>query len=290
MTAVEATQRLVDARAAVRAAVGAESVPPRLTEAVYLKTQKIYEAHSDQRVRIAQWIGESLPPVERPDPRVRVLSVGCGDGILDVAVAAALNRPDRVVHYLGVEPSESAGELFLQRLGAMHHVVPDLIGARIEDAGPIGEFDLIVAIHSLYYVDDLPTHLLNLRAALRPGGALVIMNAPLLGLNSLVEAVAPQIDGATSLAYSGEIGRILDESGIPSRRSRIDATLDISPCRDPGSEIGLDIMQFLAHADLGARSPGFRRSLVDYLDAIAFHPGGAFVPHPVDVFVVTGSA
>jgi SAM-dependent methyltransferase len=282
MTAAGMPARPAEAAIAVRAAVREESVPPRLDEATYLRTQRIYEAHSDQRVRIAQWLCDRRPPLPR-GARTRVLSIGCGDGTVDVALAASLVDDGRRLDYVGIEPSATAGETFLERLGELPGVNPTLVNSTLEDATLDGPFDLVVAIHSLYYVRDLPG---QLRRLLGEGGSLIIMNAPLLGLNQLVEALAPAGDG-TSLIYSDEVGDILDGLGCVTRRERIDAALDVSPTRDPRSDVGRDLLQFLTHADLSVVSPAFHQTLVDYLRAIAFVPGGTLVPHPVDVFVVS---
>jgi SAM-dependent methyltransferase len=288
MTAVGMPARLAGAAIAVRTAVREESVPPRLDEATYLRTQRMYEAHSDQRVRIAQWLCDRLPPLPS-SARLRVLSIGCGDGTLDVALAATLVERGGRLDYVGIEPSAAAGETFLERLGELPDVNPTLINSILEDAVLDGPFDLVVAIHSLYYVRGLPGQLRRLIGAVRAGGSLIVMNAPLLGLNQLVEALAPAGDG-TSLIYSDEVSDILDGLGCVARRERIDAALDVSPCRDRRSDVGRDILQFLTHADLDAVSPRFHQALVDYLRAIAFVPDGTLVPHPVDVFVVSNVA
>jgi SAM-dependent methyltransferase len=288
MTATDMPGTVAPATLAALAVVRQESVPPRLDEATYLRTQKTYEAHSDQRVRIAQWLGERLPSVPADRATIRVLSVGCGDGTLDVALATSLGNLGKQIEYVGVEPSRAAGDLFLERLNELPTVMPVLINSTLEDAALSGPFDLVVAIHSLYYVQGLSGQLRRLLELARHG-ALVIMNAPLLGLNQLVEALAPS-GGGTSLVYSDEVGDILDRLGCRPDRERIDAALDVSPCSDPASEVGLDILQFLTHADLSAASPVFHRALIDYLQAIAFRPDGKLVPHPVDVFVVGSRA
>ena len=286
MTAVGMPERLAGAAIAVRAAVREESVPPRLDEATYLRTQRMYQAHSDQRVRIAQWLCDRLPPLPSDRATVRVLSIGCGDGTLDVALAATVIERGKRLDYVGIEPSSAAGETFLERLGQLPDVHPTLVNAILEDAALDGPFDLVVAIHSLYYIHDLPGQLRRLLGAVRAGGSLIVMNAPLLGLNQLVEALAPAGDG-TSLIYSDEVSDILAGLECVASRERIDAALDVSPCCDLRSEVGRDILQFLTHADLEAVSPSFHRALVDYLRAIAFVPDGTLVPHPVDAFVVS---
>jgi SAM-dependent methyltransferase len=289
MAAVSTPERLTEVALAVRAVVRAESIPPRLDEATYLRTQKIYEAHSDQRIRIAQWLGDRLPALPPTRSTVRVLSVGCGDGSLDVALAATLLARGHRVEYVGVDPSAAAGAIFTERVGQLPGIEATVVPARLEETALPGRFDLVVAIHSLYYVDQPAAQMRRLIDAVHPGGSFVVMNAPLLGLNQLVEALAPD-GGGTSLLYSDAVNDILVQLGYATRRHRIEAALDLSPCFGPQSEMGRDILQFLTHADLTGLSSGAYRALLDYLRALAFVPGGTFVPHPVDVFVVTDFA
>jgi SAM-dependent methyltransferase len=271
---------------AVRAVVRAESIPPRLDEETYLRTQKVYEAHSDQRIRIAHWLGNRLPALPPTRSTVRVLSVGCGDGSLDVALATTLIERGHRVEYVGVEPSTAAGAAFTERLGLLPGVEATVLPTRLEEAALRGSFDIVVAIHSFYYLDRPAAQLRRLIDVLLPGGSLVVMNAPLLGLNQLVEALAPDED-ATSLVYSDVVGDILLQLGQTARCHRIDAALDVSPCFDPRSDLGRDILQFLTHADLSGLSPEAHGALRDHLRALTLTPGGTLVPHPVDVLVVT---
>jgi SAM-dependent methyltransferase len=289
VTAVSTPERLAEVALAVRTVVRAESLPPRLDEATYLRTQKIYEAHSDQRIRIAQWLGDRLPALPSTRATVRVLSVGCGDGSLDVALAATLRARGHRVEYVGVEPSATAGVTFTERVGQLPGVEATVVPTRLEDAALRGRFDLIVAIHSLYYVDQPAAQMRRLIDVLHPGGSIVVMNAPLGGLNQLVEALAPD-GGGTSLVYSDTVNDILVQLGYTARRQRIEAALDLSPCFDPQSEMGRDILQFLTHADLTSLSSGAYQALLDYLRAITLVPGGTLVPHPVDVLTVTDFA
>ena len=72
-----------------------------LDEARFLDTHDIYEGRSDQQPRIIEWFGgERLAPAASGRP-FRVLSVGCGSGLLDVPVAARLASRTADLHYVG---------------------------------------------------------------------------------------------------------------------------------------------------------------------------------------------
>ncbi len=60
-----------------------------------------------------------------------------------------------------------------------------------EQARPSGRFDIVLAVHSLYYVADLTATLRRACAMLAPGGELIVLHAPLEPLNVLVRLLAP---------------------------------------------------------------------------------------------------
>jgi SAM-dependent methyltransferase len=93
---------------------------------------------------------EHLPPAP-----ARVLEVGCGQGELTTALAAA------GYDALGIDPGAPQGDLFRRVL--------------VEDLEPEeGPFDAVVAVHSLHHIRDLDSALDRMVALLRPGGALLL--------------------------------------------------------------------------------------------------------------------
>jgi SAM-dependent methyltransferase len=95
---------------------------------------------------------------ERPG---RALEIGCGRGDL---AAALLARGWRVA---GVEPSKNAAAI-AERRGV------EIVGASLETAALDGGYELVVLRHSLEHLPDPVADLTRVRAALRPGGRVVI--------------------------------------------------------------------------------------------------------------------
>lgn len=89
-----------------------------------------------------------------PDPPAGVLEIGCGDGELAFALAAAGYR------VTAVDPRAPRGEIFRQ--------------VRFEDLEAPDAFDAVVASLSLHHVHDLGAALDRVAALLVPGGRLIL--------------------------------------------------------------------------------------------------------------------
>jgi SAM-dependent methyltransferase len=87
-------------------------------------------------------------------PPARVLEVGCGEGELACALAAAGHR------VLAIDPEAPEGPLFRR--------------TTIENLDETGSFDATVASRSLHHVTDLARALDKVVAVLRPGGLFIV--------------------------------------------------------------------------------------------------------------------
>ena len=138
-----------------------------------------------------------------------MLSIGCGDGTVDAAVAAALGADGHPVAYVGVEPHGPSGIAFLERLAAVPGVTATVLDSPFAQARPTGRFDVVLAVHSLYYEADLAAALRRAEELLAPGGELVVLHAPREPLNALVGVLAaghPQ-------QFAGELAGLLGARG-----------------------------------------------------------------------------
>lgn len=276
---------LLDALAAARAG----EVLPGLDPATYARDHAAFEARSDQRALIAALLHDRL--ARRATGLVAVLSVGCGDGALDAPLAAALAdvRPQRPVRYVGVEPyagSARAFEAALGRLGRpgrpaldveVHHTTFEAFTAQ-----PRGPFDVVTFVHSLYYVPDVAATLRTAYDLLRPGGELVVLNAPRGELNALVDVLAPPLGGHRQW-FSDDVATGLEQAGLVAEEVvGLEAGVELATAPDP-------VLDFAVQARL---TVPLRALVRDYLAAVA-RPGPdatPLVPHPVDAFLLTRGA
>lgn len=240
----------------------------------YATTHALFEARSDQRTNLTSWVVRHVGT--RATSASRVLSLGCGDGSVDLQVAAALTSLGHPVDYVGVEPHAPSGRLFRDRLAGLSAARPTLLTDTFARADPAGLFDVVLAVHSLYYVDDLASTLRRAHSLLAPGGELVILHAPREPLNTLVPILCP----GRRQPFSDQLLRLTRAEWRPTV-SRIDARLDLSTSGDP--EVDRQLLEFTVQARLPDRLLPLVR------DALAEHalPGaGLVLPHPVDALVI----
>jgi SAM-dependent methyltransferase len=95
------------------------------------------------------YVLSQLPPAP-----ARVLEIGCGDGALSLALAAA------GYEVIGVDPAAPEGEIFRR--------VP------FEQYRPEGAFQAVVASSALHHLPDLGAALDTVAASLERGGALIL--------------------------------------------------------------------------------------------------------------------
>ncbi|MEH3156623.1 MAG: methyltransferase domain-containing protein [Gordonia paraffinivorans] len=269
-----AVDLLDELRAARRGAVPL----PALEPASYARDHAAFESLSDQRGLIADHLAERL--AEMGDRPLSILSVGCGDGSLDARLAGGLisAAPGRPVRYVGVEPWEGSAALFAERMSALGapELSVDVHIAAFADAAVVELFDVVVFVHSMYYVADVGTALRAALALLRPGGELWVLTAPKAALNSLVDVLAPQQENHPQW-FSADVGGAFADAGIILEEAvTLDALVDLLTTSD-------EVLDFAVQARL---TPDLRGPVRDYLRAVAVpdQDGTSRVPHPVDVF------
>ncbi len=261
-----------------------------LDEARFLETHAIYEGRSDQRQRIIGWFAEQIAPTLRSDSPFRVLSVGCGSGMLDVPVAARLAPRTAELRYVGVNPNRVECEVFersFQR-AALSGVGAEVVPASFEAFETDGSFDLIHFVHCLYYMSDPAAALEKARKLLGSGGRLVVFQAPCEALNALSVRFWNK-EYARPTFFAEDFAELLDRWGWRYERGRLEATVEVTPFLDRDPEVGRALRDFIVQID-SQRLPPAVLELVDrYLRLIAVEDGGRNrVAHPVDVFLIDG--
>lgn len=267
-----------------------ELVP--LPEARFLETHVLYEGRSNQQECIIDWFASAVPGWIAPDRPYRVMSVGCGSGILDVPVARHLAAVAPALDYVGIDPNLVECDVFRGRFSDADlpaHVTLDVSATTFERYVTSAPFDLVHLVHCLYYLPDAAAALLKAQSLLGPGGRLVVVHAPCGALNDLATRFYDKGYGRPTL-FAEDCADLLDRWGWRYVRSRIDARVDVTPMWMGDPEVGLALRDFIVQFD-SERLPRDVQRLVDrYLRAIAdpTPEGPVFIDHPVDVFVIDG--
>lgn len=265
----------------LRAARLGETVLPDLAPDTYARGHAAFEARSDQRALIGDYLAARM--ATRDTGPVSVLSVGCGDGSLDAPLAAALVDvlPARPVRYVGVDPYVGSTTAFSAAMAGLNR--PALSAeahASTFAAAPVsGLFDVVTFVHSMYYVPEVAPTLKAAHALLKPGGELLVLSAPRGALNMLVDVLAPPLEGHQQW-FSEEIATGFADAGLrPDEVLTLDARLDVDDASD-------EVLDFTVQAELTSE---LRPMVREYLDAVSVPDSAAGVlrvPHPVDVYRV----
>ena len=265
----------------LRAQVSGISLPA-LTGARYAITHAAYEAASDQRPRLQEWLAQVLPPLLAGCDPVRVVGVGVGDGSVDAPLALALAADGRRVRYTGVEPHAPSAMGFAGRLAALHTdtLTPSVVIGDFADHDAGHPADLVHFVHSLYYVDDLGAALDHALSMVRPGGLLVAATAPLEPLCVLTELLCPW--GGHRPWFAEDVRTELDLRGLDVRAETLVGHLDVADVLADPLGCGEAVFDFLVGARTAAMTDEVRAHVLTYLRAQATD---AKAPHPLDILI-----
>ena len=218
-----------------------------------------------------------------PSPS-RVLSIGCGDGSVDVEVARVLSRFGVPISYDGIEPNPDCGNLFLRRLSRVPGITAGISTSTFEsylaqgpktDSSTIAKYDLVLAVHSLYYVPDVADALKSALRLVAPGGMLVVLHAPRGDLNRLVGVLGP----SQGQEFSEVVAAALATQRVSVSRERLDATLRLTAADEHEARRVLDFTAQVVIPD------DLRPAVISVLDRISEPGAGLRIPHPLDAFV-----
>jgi|SRR6056297_2759127 len=263
---------------------------PKLSDHRFDKAHERFERSSNQQNLILKSLTELVLAFPF-DESFKVLSVGCGSGILDNPLLAAIAAAEHTIHYTGIDPNPVACSRFQNEFEQLSLANAEL-DVRVETVETVEtvsgdeRFDMIHAVHSLYYFDDPAVAIEQLLGRLKPGGKLVIFQAPKAELNQMVDCFWFN-DQQIEIWFSERLEDHINESGWGYAKSRIEARVDVTSCFDPSSAEGALILDFITQVDCKELGLATREHLLGYLDVIAEVTGSrTLVPHPVDVFEI----
>lgn len=264
---------------------------PKLQDDRYDKAHEEFERSSDQQNLILEWL-KAFCTEFACDDSLKMLSVGCGSGILDNPLLKALSTQDRSVDYTAIDPNAVACSRFREDFDRqqLDDVSLEVKCETVESLSGDECFNIIHAVHSLYYFEDPADAIQRLLARLETGGKLVIFQAPKAELNLLADCFWFH-DGDVDIWFSEKLENHLREVGCVFEQSRIDGHVDVANCFDESSESGALILDFVTQVHCKGLTDAAREQLLDSLNSIAVTNGDqVLVPHPVDVFEISAAS
>lgn len=256
-----------------------------LQDEYYAQCLEIFEASSDQRRGILDWLEANVLPRMSTDSNA-ILSVGCGTGAFDQRILRYVQSRMNHVAYVGIEPNEVEATEFLEIMRAHKSeqvevsILVEKFGGQLFDQA----FDLILFVQSIYYLEDRQDAIDAALQALKPGGELVIVIAPDEALNTIAKLMWQRQMGQKSW-FSVDVRSHFETRGLDYSETRINANLNAHACFDDMSEEGRNIVDFIVQTRTDQLPTVLRNDISDFLMSISTSEGSiACFPHPVDIF------
>ncbi len=265
-------------------------VAPRqpLADGRYDEAHEFFERSSDQQAKILNWLTRFQADHDSSTEALTVLSVGCGSGILDLPLIESIADSTEQLVYVGVDPNPIACDRFRQAFVEldMESVELKLHETSIDNLECSQQYDLIHAVHSLYYFNDPGSDIDQIFTRLHTDGKLILFHAPKGPLNQLADCFWTT-PSAQPRWFSDDLERYLEIEGYCFRKESLQASLDVSSCFVNGDVEGEMILDFILQTscrDVGQRTIEL---CLEFLDRISVREGiKVLAPHPVDVFIV----
>jgi SAM-dependent methyltransferase len=256
-----------------------------LNDGYYAQCLEIFEANSDQRLGLLAWLEtEVLSSMSQGSNAI--LSVGCGTGAFDERILRYVRSRMNRVAYLGIEPNEVEATEFLERMRAQKsdQVEVSVLVQKFGDRLFEQEFDLILFVQSIYYLEDRNDAIDTALQALKPGGELVIVIAPDEALNTIANLIWQRQMGQKSW-FSTDVRAHFEARGLDYSETRISANLNANDCFGESSEEGRNIVDFIVQTRTDQLPTALGNNISDFLMSISKGEGSMTrLPHPVDIF------
>jgi len=299
-------------------------LPPLLVNPrLYAELYELRRAASTMQSNTIAWLQSNiasvlketlvLPAGEAPRP-LRLVSIGCGDGDLELILLKALQAAIRAsewtgVHIVGLDTDLEAVAVFQRRLAAQqrdghldsnitveptNQTYPWTPGSQV----PMG--DVAIMSHVIHFMPDRRAAVQAALASLRPAGRLVIVQQDFRGVPHVQKLVLPTLTGGAAVLFAAEhLEDVMKDVSIQSlcasvHRNRVPAFMDLASLRDASRrEHGVGLASFAIHVNLLEADPRITQLVFDTFlrhsvpSAEEGRKGGPFLPDGVSVFVAT---
>ena len=252
----------------------------------------MFEQSSNQQQLILAWLKDLISSHYASLEPLKILSVGCGSGILDNPLIRSIAATSKRVEYTGVDPNAIACRRFRENFEnqGLSNVQLDLREQDIESLTSTDRFDMIHVVHSLYYFDDPANTLDRLLRLLAPEGRVVIVQAPEAELNQLAKCFWTHHE-ENGIWFSDRLADHLSRQRLAFSRHRIDGEVDVSRCFFADCPRGEMMLDFITQSDCQQLDDDIVQLSLDFLRSISRPENGRLlVAHPADAFVIARPA
>lgn len=263
---------------------------PELSHTHYDRAHEVFERCSSQQALILRWFEEYLSEHLSDRDPLKILSIGCGNGILDnLLIESISTASERILEYTGADPNVVAAQRFRDAFRDLElprttlHVAEETV----ETFSSPEKFDLIHAVQSLYYFADPAAAISSLMGQLAPGGKLIVFQAPKGALNQLADCFWFHRDDV-EIWFSGRLEAHLEATNFEFTKGSLMGRVDVTACSEPGNSQGLLLLDFITQTSCKNLAGPTLAMVLGFLQQVsAAENGRTLAPHPVDVFTIT---
>ncbi|MFT5688989.1 MAG: ubiquinone/menaquinone biosynthesis C-methylase UbiE [Planctomycetota bacterium] len=196
----------------------------------YHKTHEAFEARSNQRERILAWLCDHSGKVATRPGDLRVLSIGCGDGSVDLPTARTLGDKADHIHFAALDPKKAQLTQLEKAFAdaALSNVTLTTHAKQLGDFDASERFDHIHCVHSFYYMPDPATALKQAIEMLADDGELLLFHAPCEDLNSLSARFYNKYYERTT-PFAEDFATLLDGGGGTATDANVSMRASTSP-------------------------------------------------------------
>ena len=259
-----------------------------LSDEEYVAAFRSFKAATNERDLITSWFERSIAGGVSGSESIGILSVGGGDGELDIRIIRSIIEKCEAIHYHAIEPSSPALSAFKEKVEALGssrlHFSADQAG--FESYRSNKNFDLVHFIHSLMYIQNPLRQLL--RALEMSRGSVIIVNQTLKGISELRQEFLPLIRGSGPETLTSEdIRETLLGAGCQFHEEVLEASVDVTPCFEPDSKEGMLLMSFFLLCRIDKLDRETREKALSRLrKMISSESSRRILPMPVAAFTI----
>lgn len=217
-----------------------------------------------------------------------VLDLGCGFGSTAKRLMRALHGLGIAFDYTGVDPYEEQLRIFAESEHEDELPTPRLMVGDIESYVPDRAYTLVHASHSLYYTHNMPAALERLVSF---GREIIIVHHGWRGINEFHQRFRSEIKpGPYIISTDEDVVENLSELDLGGRRVRrrgLLSTVNITPCFDPSSRDGQNLLAFFFERTYESIAPSVLAAARSFLQAT--WPNG-IMGHGMGIFLITDNS
>lgn len=195
--------------------------------------------HSNERDVFEKYLKTNLGKCCKKDS-LSILELGCGSGSAARRMLSVLNEKGITYSYTGVDPYQDQLDRWLEISPLDKNVT--LIKGTVENFVPNKKYDLVLVVHSLYYVDNLAE---TLKKICTYGTNSFIVHHGEKGINEIHQAFRSYVKPGNNIISTYNNVKIeLDNLHVPYNLDIVMTKTDIRPCHDPKNEDGRKLIKF----------------------------------------------